>query len=52
MNWENEINRLKDKIQDMIDLGHEHNINAEKKRKLCDLEIINKEGNPIDRYMN
>ena len=36
----------------MIDLGLENSINDKKLGKLYDLEIIDKEGNPIDRYMN
>ena len=49
VNLENEINKLNDKIQDMIDLRLENSINDKKLGKLYDLEIIDKEGNLIDR---
>ena len=39
---EQEIDRLKATIQDMIDIGHEDSLNTDKLGKLCELGIIEK----------
>ena len=48
---EQEIDRLKATMQDMIDIGHEDSLNTDKLGKLYELGIIDKEGNPINRDM-
>ena len=49
--FEQEIDRLKATIQDIIDIGHEDSLNTDKLGKLYELGTIDKEGNKINRDM-
>ena len=48
---EQEIDRLKATMQDMVDIGHKDSLNTDKLGKLFELGIIDKEGDLISRDM-
>ena len=48
---EQEIDRLNDKCQDLIDINEADSVNAEKLDKLYQLGMIDENGNPVDNDM-